>query len=685
MKNKQSIPMILTAISAVLSASPVMANDVTAYINGNIYTANADHEFVSTVVVEDGILKYVGNNAKAAMTLGKDIEVVDLKGKTVVPGLYDSHIHPIGAGEKLLFECKFSPVASVEEILETVSECAKATPEGSWVRGGSWGSHVLTSKNIPSIKMLDKVSHGRPVLLTDYSHHNVWANSKALELTGVTSKSAEKFGKLVVRDSKGKLTGIFLESAGEPISHNVPARSASDYVMAAEKAVSELNKIGIIGVKDSYVYENEYNTWKALDDKGELSMNVALSWGWPANKGNTLEDKIKIYEQTAKPSSGHLYAGFTKMTIDGIPPTKTASMIDPYLPTKENIKGELMIPEKALTDALTYLDDKGYTVQVHAVGDNAARSVLNVVETVREENGESGLRHEIAHACIVAPSDIERFSELSVVPNFSPIFWYPSPIQDGLEMAIGKERAERNCAVKTLIEDGAIPTGGSDWPVSADVNPWKAMESLITRKDPNGLRANETLWSEQRIDIEQALELYTVNGAKAQRRSDKAGSIEVGKSADMLVLSQNVFKIDSSAIGETEVEKTIFEGKTVYESAESKVNTTVEKYIESVFNADINSLRKIFHAKAVMAGDLPHAHLMGSPEPFLKDVASRSSMASQNINYITDITYLDVQGDTASVTLEEENFFGKGHFINYLSLIKEEDEWKIVSKVFTHK
>lgn len=360
-------------------------------------------------------------------------------------------------------------------------------------------------------------------------------------------------------------------------------------------------------------------------------------------------------------------------------------MISPYLPIEENVKGDLFLSEKDLTDALTYLDSNGYTTQVHAVGDNAARTVLNAVKKVRAENGDSGLRHEIAHACIVDPADLSRFSKLGVVPNFSPIFWYPSPIQDGLTMAIGEERAERNCAAKALIENGAQPTAGSDWPVSADLNPWKAMESLITRKDPNGLRPDETLWPEQGITIKQALEIYTINGAKAQRRDDKAGSIEVGKSADMLILNQNIFDIDSSAIGETVIEKTIFEGEDIYTNTELEVRSAVKKYTEATFNADTASLRTIFHRNAIMAGDLPELHLVGGPAPFIKDIGSRPSMASQRVNYTSNIAYIDIQGNVASVTLEEEGFFGEGRFVNYLSLIKEDGEWLIISKIFTHK
>ncbi|WCE32140.1 amidohydrolase [Vibrio sp. SCSIO 43137] len=562
-------PLLLSALTAVV-ATPLTVfsaepeSGVKAYINGNIYTGSGNGKYVRSLIIEDGKFNYVGKEALAAISKADDIKVIDLKGKTVVPGLYDSHIHPVGAGEKLLFECNFSQQAGLDEILSAVEKCAATIPAGNWIQGGSWGAELLNEASAESLARLDRASAGRPVILTDFSHHNIWANSEAIRLSGATVSSTEKYGDLVVKTSDGSLSGFFLEQAGGAVRDAAPSRTANDYKLAAQHAINELNKVGIIGVKDSYVFDKEYKAWKQLDDEGKLTANVALSWGWPSASGMSQEEKQAAFLKMTKPSSGHLNAGFAKMSLDGIPPTKTAAMLAPYNPAEKEILGTLNYSEKVLATTLIWLDEQGYTTQVHAVGDRAARTMLNAVEKVRKIRGNSGLRHEIAHACIVDPADIPRFAELDVIPNFSPIFWYPSPIQNGLEAILGKERATRNCEMKTLSDNGSNPTGGSDWPVSADVNPWKAMESMVTRKDPNGLRADETLWPEQRVTIEQALKMYTINGAMAQRIEKNSGSIEVGKSADMLILNQNIFTIAPEDIGETQVIETLFEGKTVY-------------------------------------------------------------------------------------------------------------------------
>lgn len=560
-------PLLLSALIATLSYSVNATSSATttiAYVNGNVYTGVAPDHYAKSLIIKDGIFTYVGDNALQSLKDPSQATVIDLKGSTVVPGLYDSHIHPIGAGEKLLFECNFPQSASLDEIFKTVEGCAQSIPEGNWIIGGSWSAETLQHANAETLKKLDKASQGRPVLLTDFSHHNVWANTAAMDKAGVTAGYADTYGNLVITDNNKALTGFFLEQAGKPLQAVVPPRTDTDYKMAAQKAISELNKVGIIGVKDSYVFDKEYKAWKALDDEGSLTANVALSWGWPSDNNLTQEQKQQAFKKMAKPSSGHLNTMFAKMTLDGIPPTKTAAMLAPYNPVEQKILGTLNYSETLLATNLMWLDSNGYTTQVHAVGDRASRTMLNAVEKMRELQGNSGLRHEIAHACIVDPSDIARFSELNVVPNFSPIFWYPSPIQTGLEKILGKERATRNCEMKTLSENGSLPTGGSDWPVSPDVNPWKAMESMVTRQDPNGLSPDETLWPEQRVTIEQAIEMYTINGAMAQRIDKQSGSIEVGKSADMLVLSQNVFEAEPSEIGETEVITTVFEGKTIH-------------------------------------------------------------------------------------------------------------------------
>lgn len=665
-------------------------NKPQVYLNGHIYTGNSKQPFTEAAVVQDGRFTYVGNN-KQAQELAKSGQLIDLKGKTVIPGLYDSHIHPIGAGENLLYDCNFPQHSTVDEILTQVAQCVETIPEDSWIIGGRWSPDIWAEK--PTAEMLDKVSKGRPVVLNDFSNHNIWANTHAMELAGVSAKSMESFGDLAKKDpATGKLTGFFVENATNPVRSAIPARTPEQFAKAAEVAIKKLNGVGFIGVKDSYVYDKEYQAWKSLDDKGALTARVALSWGW------NMKGSRKNFKAMVKPSSGHLYSNFAKITLDGIPPTKTAAMLEPYLPSDENNRGILQLKQKMFIDDLIWLDKNGFTTQVHAVGDRAARLTLDAVEAARKANGDSGLRHEIAHACIVAPEDINRFEQLHVVPNFSPIFWYPSPIQDGLMAVLGKERATRNCAMKSLVN--SRPTGGSDWPVSPDMNPWRAMEAMVTRQNPDGERPDEYLWPEERITLEQALAFYTSNGAAAMRLEEQSGSITTGKTADMVILDRDIFDIPASELSETKVLETIFEGKTVFEADDKKVSDTqqtdeerakqdvmktVNTYIKNTYTGNADGMKTVFHKQALVAGDLPHTKVYGDTASFLHDLKTIPSMASQKIDYKSNVTYINVQGNVANVTLEESNLFGGSDFVNFLNLVKEDGEWKIAAKFFTYK
>jgi hypothetical protein len=202
---------------------------------------------------------------------------------------------------------------------------------------------------------------------------------------------------------------------------------------------------------------------------------------------------------------------------------------------------------------------------MHAAGDGSVRVALDAIEQVRATNGASGLRHEIAHAGFIHPEDVSRFAELNVTVDLSPYMWFPRPINDAILGAVG-ERALRYWPIKDLLESGANVAIGSDWPsVAESMNPWPAIEAMVTRRNPY-TDAAEALWPEQAITLDQALEVFTLNGAKAYRLEQLTGSIEVGKSADLIVLNQNLFDVDITAISETQVETTFFEGRVVYQS-----------------------------------------------------------------------------------------------------------------------
>ncbi len=541
---------------------------------------------------------------------------------------------------------------------------------------GTWEPGLNVETEMPAsefLAKLDAASGDHPVVLRDFSNHDVLLNSKAMELTALTDEELAGFGDLVVRDENGALSGFFLESAAE-------------VSQALSTAIGIPTAHGITGVKESYSDQPEIDAYVALAEAGELPVHAALSVIW-----HTGTDKA-AYQALVK--TGETVEGvdtrFAKIVVDGIPPTKTAAFLEPYLPVEDNVIGALDLTTEELTQAVIWLDSLGVSVQTHSVGDRAVRVTLDAIQAARETNGDSGVQHDIAHACLVDEADLPQFKELGVAANFSPMFRYPSPLADGLsETLLGAERMTDYCPALTLQAANAHLTAGSDWPVVSSADPWAGIETLVTRQAPDGSRPGQVLAEAERVSLEQALVIFTINGARALRLGDVTGSIEVGKSADLVVLDQDIFSVAPEKISDTKVLETLFKGKTVY-SAEEKamteaVTAVAEAYARDTYTADIDLLKSIFHADAIMVGELPSGPVFTTPKAFFNDLSSRPSMEEAGDLCTSKIEYVDVAGNVASVTLSESGFFGTLDFVNYLNMMNQDGKWLITSKTFSVK
>jgi len=275
-------------------------------------------------------------------------------------------------------------------------------------------------------------------------------------------------------------------------------------------------------------------------------------------------DYVKLREKYA---TTHVHTNFVKIFLDGVPTaSRSAAMLEPYLPVNEGDAdnyGSLHLEPQDLADAVTRLDRDGFTVKIHTAGDRSVRVALDAIEQARKINGNSGLRHELAHAGYIHGDDIDRFASLNAVADFSPHLWYPSLIIESLLGALG-ERGQDYWPTRDLLDAQAPILVGSDWPSAVpDMNPWRGLEALVTREDPGEVHSG-TLWAEQAVSLEDAVEIFTMGGARALKLESRVGSIEVGKSADLIVLEHNLFDIPVSKIGETRVDMTWFEGQLVY-------------------------------------------------------------------------------------------------------------------------
>ncbi|MGF6396226.1 amidohydrolase [Pseudomonas plecoglossicida] len=570
--NKITVLLLSVATSFHAYATTVEQNSHTADLilkNGRIYTGNSQQPWADAIAIKAGKIVAVGSADKVMGFRNGDTTVVDLDRKMAMPGINDAHAHPTWGGLKQLFQCNFPASSTPSQIQERISACIKDQPQSQWIRGGQWTAEFFKRNAIDSPRQwLDGISGDKAILLTDDTGHNVWANSKAMALLSIHGDTqAPKGSSFEKNPATGEFTGILLEANGY-IKSKLPDWSDTQYLQAAQYAVELANSFGITGIKDADANENVARAFYTLDQKAALSAHVGVSIRISDEHKKNIFDMPQIMRIRDQYSSRHVNTHFAKIYLDGVPTSaRTAAMISPYKPDEHNPggnqRGHLLLNAEELKSALVELDKQGFTVKIHAAGDQAIRSALDAIEAMRKINGDSGMRPELAHAEFIDPIDLPRFAELDATADFSPYIWYPSPISDAIESVVGA-RAQQAWPTRDLLDSGATIIAGSDWPsVVPDLTPWNAIEALVTRRDPSGQHKG-TLWPKQAIKLEEALRIFTKNGAQALGAGGITGSIEVGKSADIIVLNQNLFEVPVDDISETRIVSTYFEGTKVY-------------------------------------------------------------------------------------------------------------------------
>ena len=541
----------------------------TVLLNGRIYTVDASAPWVEAVAIADGKYVFVGTSDEAQKYVDETTRVFDLQGAMVMPGINDTHSHPWQGGLKVLYECNFAFDATPDEIAEVVRGCVEANPDAEWIRGGAWTSDFFQIFDIESPRLwLDAVSGDKAVYFEDDSAHNAWVNTKALALAGITADSPDPKNGVFVRDEQGTPNGVLLETAKPLIESFVSPWSDDQNVAAIVEAARLANTFGLTGIQEARTPEDVVKAYARVDEMGLLNVHAITDLQTPAGDRTDPIDVEVLASIADRYQSDHVHTRFAKLYLDGVPTSsRSAVMLEPYLVDEafpEATRGMLLIEREMLTTDLTELDRHGFTIKIHTAGDGSVRIALDALEQVRKTNGNSGLRHQLAHAGYMSPEDLPRFAELNVTADLSPYLWYPRPIINSIVGAVG-ERAYEYWPVRSLLESGADLAIGSDWPsVAADINPWPALEAMVTRRHP-AKQETETLWGEQAIPLEEAIRIFTFGGAKAYRLEDVTGSIETGKSADLIVLNQNLFDIPPEAISETRPTLTMFEGQVVYE------------------------------------------------------------------------------------------------------------------------
>lgn len=547
----------------------------TVVINAKVYTDGSSSDVREAFAIQDGRFLAVDSTAAVREFVGDATQVIDAQGAVVFPGLIDAHVHPSMGGQKVLYMCNFAFDATPAELANTIEECAQAPNAPDWIVGGQWSSNFFVDHDIASPRQfLDAVSGDHPVFLDDDSAHHGWANTKALKLAGIplSAEAKDPIGGVYVRDSNGIPNGVLLESAAGVVSSMIPPYTLTQQA-AGIAAVSDIaNSYGVTAFGDARVPEMAMHAYKLADEAGELNIHAVLyqqSYGH-GGEPEPLESVATYDERAIEYGSENLKARAIKFFLDGVPTaSRSALMVAPYTTDAQHPEATLgmqMIATEELERAVLRFDAAGYLIKIHTAGDGAVRIALDAIESARGTNGAPGQPISLAHAGYIDPADLPRFRALNAVADFSPYLWYPRPIIDSVLQAVGSPRGEQYWPTRDLLNSGALINGGSDWPAAAaDMNPWPALESLVTRQHPTNGTASK-FWAEQSVSLDEAIVLWTTQPALILGIEDEAGSIAAGKSADFIMLNQDIHNIPIDAISETSPLQTWFRGRQVFES-----------------------------------------------------------------------------------------------------------------------
>ncbi len=551
------------------TADPAKAEKViadTIYKNGVVYTVDSVLSRTEAFAVKDGKFIAVGSNDDMKAFTGKNTKIVNLKGKMVMPGLVDAHIHAL-RGALTALGLAFPVTSSVDEIKAAVKKyiADKKLKKGDWVEGAKWDLdyHKLTAK------MLDEVAPDNPVFLHDWTNHLGWVNSAALKAAKITKDTPDPQGGVIDRDSSGNPTGTLHDKALGLITTAMPSPAPETVEERAAWIFNKLNSYGVTAIITPQLDPVRIKAYRDLESKDKLTVRIQGSWDFNTRYvTTTLEEQAKTFMTRDKrgKNSPLINVDGVKVYMDGVPNDAEggAPMIDAYetAPTF----GTPSIDESTFSTWMMRFDAEGLKVMAHATGSLSVRHWLNAVEATRRANHD-GPRHHLAHSMLIYPEDVGRFNfeRSNFATEVSPYqLWVPDPSIRPWPKMIGRDRFNLIFTpLKTIIDAGAVVTYGSDWDNIPEPDPWFALEGMVTRKYP-GKPEYGQLNPDERVDVETAIEIFTRNGAMAMEKEDETGTIEVGKSADFIVINQNLLEIPVEKIHKTKVLQTVLQGKTVY-------------------------------------------------------------------------------------------------------------------------
>jgi predicted amidohydrolase YtcJ len=528
---------------------------------GKIWTENPSQPEAEAVAIRANRIMAVGTSKAILKLAGSHTKVIDLRGRRVLPGFNDAHLHFYMGGASLSL-VQLRNAGSPSAFRDEIGKFARTRPKGEWILGGNWDHQNWAPPVLPNHELIDPVTLENPVFVNRFEGHSSLANSLAMKLAGIDRDTKDVPGGEIVRDAHRDPTGIFKDAARSLVERCIPVASEAQAISAilaaqqhaAQYGVTSVQEMGVLGLRRADTLEAVIRAYQNLQDQHQLHVRVSVHFPLP---------EYRRFAQVSTPATDMLQMNGIKSFADGALGSSTAWFFDPYTdaPLSCGIPSDELNDPDEMYRNLCDADCSGLQLAVHAIGDRANHTILNFFERLQQDNGPRDRRLRIEHAQHLQPADIARFARLNVIASVQPYHC----IDDGrwADRRIGPERAKTTYAFRSLLDAGAILAFGSDWFV-APIDPLQGIYAAVTRR-PLDEKCPDGWVPEQKISVAEAVHAYTLGGAYASRTEKIKGSLEPGKLADIAVLSQDIFHIRPEQIRETKVDLTVFDGQVIYE------------------------------------------------------------------------------------------------------------------------
>ncbi|CAA9243766.1 MAG: FIG00481917: hypothetical protein [uncultured Chthoniobacterales bacterium] len=560
---KRLIAFSIVALAATSSSGVTRAAEIaeTIFVNANVYTGSDRAPRAEAVAVKNGRVLLVGKNEAVRKLADKATRVVDLAGRTVVPGLTDAHCHIFGIGEREM-HLNLEGTSTREDFLAKVKERAAQIEPGKWVTGRGWIETFWSPPDFPTARELDEIAPDKPVFLTRADGHAAVVNSAALRIAGITAETASPFGGEILKEKEGGApTGMLLDHAQELVEKHVPPPTTADKEQALLLGAKRSVELGWTQVHNAGSSVEDVAVMRRLYEAGNVKLRIYNAVSGPGEAA----DRLFAEGPTVGAFGGRFTQRLIKFYADGALGSRGAALLEKY--ADADTAGFFTNKPEALRPAFEHALRRGIQVQTHAIGDRANRLVLDLYEEVFKavppaDRKEREPRWRVEHAQVISAPDIPRFAKLGVIPSMQPshaisdLFFAPS--------RLGKERLAGAYAWQSLIKSGAIIPGGSDAPVERG-EPMIEFYAAVARKSLKG-ESKDGWHPEQAVSREQALKMFTAWPAYAAFEENERGSIEVGKLADLTVLSSDIMKIPHPEILKARCVMTVIGGETVFDA-----------------------------------------------------------------------------------------------------------------------